>query len=184
MDHLISSINRSIKDKNWYGALAISLSIPDICSKINDGTKTTGKKYASWFNEYVGIHYQSNYPEPLLQKVLEYSTKEDYLNLKKPRLTGNDCYALRCAYLHEGIGEISTQRAREVLDEILFVEPSNEMELHGSIVNNKLILRIDEFCSHILAGAEAWKRQLNLEQKARLNSFLLVKDVFEVARNC
>lgn len=58
------------------------------------------------------------------------------------------------------------------------------MELHGSIVNNKLILRIDEFCSHILAGAEKWKLALNIEQQERLTSFLLVKDVFEVARNC
>lgn len=183
MKHLTESITKSIETNNWYSAIAVALTIPDICSKINDGTKTNRKKYAKWFDDYVGENYKTNYSQNQLEMVRKYSTEQDYQNLLKGTLlSGNDCYALRCAYLHEGTGKIITQRAREILDEIKFVEPNDQMNMNGSIINNKLVLHIDEFCYHILLGIEKWNSQLNDVQTERLNSFLKVKDIFELIK--
>ena len=183
MKHLTESIKQSLENGNWYSAIAIALTIPDICAKINDGTKSNGKKYAQWFDTYVGDNYKTNYSQSQLEMVREYSTEQDYQNmLKGTKLSGNDCYALRCAYLHEGTGEITTQRAREILDEIKFVEPNHRMNMHGSIINNKLVLHIDEFCQHLLSGVEIWIDNLDDEQNERLNSFLKVKDIFELIK--
>jgi hypothetical protein len=49
--------------------------------------------------------------------------------------------------------------------------------MHGSIMNNKLILHIDEFCDHILQGVEKWIANLNHEQNERLKSFLMLKNI-------
>ena len=183
MNHLTSSIALSLETKNWHAALATALTLPDICSYINDGTHTNGKKYAAWFNLYVGDFYKTHYTESQLQKVLEYSTREDYENLKKQiKLSGNDCYAFRCAYLHQGLGNITTQRARDILNEIRFVEPHSQLVMHGSIKNNQLILHIDTFCEHIVLGVEEWKNYLDEEQRSRFDNFLLVKNVFDVAK--
>jgi len=180
MNHLTESISQSIENKNWYSAIAIALTIPDICSKITYDSKSNGIKYAKWFDDFVGSNYKTNYSQDLLESVRKHSTEKDYQNLLKgTKLSGNDCYALRCAYLHEGIGEILTQKAREILDEVKFIEPNQRMNMHGSIINNKLILHIDEFCQHILNGVENWNQGLTEEQRKRLNSFLKVKDIFD-----
>lgn len=185
MEHLTKSIEKSIVSENWHGALATSLMIPDICCYISDGKQGNGKKYAGWFDAYIGQHYKTSYPEALLQQVLKHSTREDYENLKKQtNFSGNDCYALRCAYLHQGLGDITKQRAREILDEVVFVEPINSVAIHGSIINNKLVLHIDSFCKQILEGISTWKVGLNSDQLERFNEFLLVKNIFEVAKYC
>lgn len=183
MNHLTDSIKQSIQSKNWYSAIAIALTIPDICAKITDGNKSNASKYAKWFDNFVGDNYKTNYSKGQLEMVRKYSTEEDYQNLLKgTKLSGNDCYALRCAYLHEGTGEIITQRAREILDEIKFSEPNDQMNMHGSIINNKLVLHIDEFCEHILEGVEKWLNSLDEEQTIRLNFFLKVKDIFDLIK--
>jgi hypothetical protein len=179
MKHLTDSIKNSLETSNWYSAIAISLAIPDICAKITDGIKSNGTKYAKWFDYYVGENYKTKYTSNQLEMTKKYSTIEDYNRLLKgTKLSGNDCYALRCAFLHEGSGEINSQRAREILDEIKFLEPNYQMNMHGSIINNKLVLHTDEFCTHILQGVENWEKELNEEQKKRLDTFLKVKNIF------
>jgi hypothetical protein len=105
MNHLTSSIRKSIATKNWYSAIAISLSLPDISSKITYGTKSSGKKYVKWFVEYVGHFYRTNYSKNQLEMAKKYGAGNYEGMLKGTRLSGNDCYALRCAYLHEDLGE-------------------------------------------------------------------------------
>jgi hypothetical protein len=182
MNHLTDSIKFSIQSKNWYSAIAVSLTLPDICSKITYGEKSSGKKYAEWFDSYVGNFYKTDYTQNQLEMAKKYSASNYAGMLKGTKLSGNDCYALRCAFLHEGLGEISTQRAREILDEIKFLEPNYQLNMHGSIINNKLLLHIDEFCTHILQGVEKWKNDLNVEQTERFNTFLMVKNIFDFVK--
>ena len=184
MQHLQDSIKQSLSNKNWYSAIAIALTIPDICSTINDGKQSNGKKYAGWFDKYVGVNYRKEgFPDWMVKRIKEHGTEEHVrIALSELYLTGNDCYALRCAFLHEGKGSIIEQRAREILDEIKFVEPNGQFVLHKSIQNNKIILHIDLFCNHILEGIEEWIKQLSTEQKYRLKSFLKVKNIFDVIK--
>ncbi len=182
MKHLTDSIEFSLQTKNWYSAIAVSLTLPDICSKISYNEKSNGKKYADWFDKYIEHFYRTNYSQNQLEMAKKYGASNYAGMVKGTKLSGHDCYALRCAYLHEGLGEITTQRAREILDEIKFLEPNYQLNMHGSIVNNKLILHIDEFCGHILQGVEKWKKDVNEEQSDRLNSFLKVKDIFDFVK--
>lgn len=182
MNHLTDSIKISIQTQNWYSAIAITLTIPDICSKITYNEKSSGKKYAEWFEKYVGHFYKINYSVSQLKMAKKYGASNYAGMVKGTKLSGNDCYALRCAYLHEGLGEITSQRAREILDEIKFLEPNYRLNMHGSIMNNKLILHIDEFCNHILQGVDSWTKDLDEEQTERLNSFLVVKDIFDFVK--
>jgi len=182
MKHLTESIKISLETKNWHGALATALTIPDICSYINDGLHTNGKKYAQWFDEYVGLHYKTNYTEYQLQMVLKHSTREDYENLKKQtKLSGNDCYAFRCAYLHQGLGDITTQKAREILLGIKFAQPDSQLVIHGSVISNQLVLHIDTFCNQFTDGVKEWSQSLKKDQRKRFDNFLLVENVFDLA---
>jgi hypothetical protein len=182
MTHLIDSINQSISQKNWYSAIAVSLMLPDICSTITYGEKSNGKKYAEWFDKFVGEHYKTNFNEYHIEMTRKYGGNVDGM-LKGTNFSGNDCYALRCAYLHEGLGEILNQRAREILDEVKFLEPNYQFNMHGSVVNNKLVLHVDEFCNHIVAGVMNWQQNLDKDQAERLKSFLQIRDIFDFAKD-
>jgi len=86
MENIINSARESIKTGNYYGALFIALTLPDICSALGNGT-TNGDLYAKWF--------------------------EDNLLQYKRFCSGNDCYALRCALLHQGKDNITEQKKRD-----------------------------------------------------------------------
>lgn len=71
-------------------------------------------------------------------------------------LGGNDCYALRCAYLHEGADDISKQRAREAVDKFLFIVAPSGLTIHCNMINNRLQLQVDIFCADIKDGVVNW----------------------------
>ncbi len=77
MERIIKSIEKSVENKNWYSALVLALTLPDICGKFEDKGKSSSKRYSEWFDKYLGEEYDGY-------------------------LSGNDCYALRCSFLHEG----------------------------------------------------------------------------------
>ncbi len=67
-------------------------------------------------------------------------------------LSGNDCYALRCAYLHEGSDNISQQNAKEVVDKFHFIVAPKGSTIHCNMMNTKLQLQVDIFCEDTQAG--------------------------------
>jgi hypothetical protein len=71
-------------------------------------------------------------------------------------LDGRDCYALRCAVLHEGVDDVSGQRAKKALDSFLFVVPPTDGLLHCNQSDSKLQLQVDIFCRDICAGVDEW----------------------------
>lgn len=57
MERLLQSIEKSLKNENWYSALILSLIIPDICGKLEDISKSSSKRYPEWFEKYLGKKY-------------------------------------------------------------------------------------------------------------------------------
>lgn len=141
MEEIIQSLETSISNKNWYGALFIALSLPDICGKIDNIHAGSRARYEAWFIEYV----QS-----------KYTVVNTHRNETTIFLSGNDCYALRCAYLHEGQDDISKQRAKEVIESFHFIAPLNNMMIHNNKINDKLQLQVDIFCTDIVNGVKQW----------------------------
>jgi hypothetical protein len=80
--------------------------------------------------------------------------------------SGNDCYALRCALLHEGHQDLRTQKASEKLQKIHFVVPKSENNRHKiNFSNIEFQLEVDKFCLDICAGAEKWLSDVSGNQE-------------------
>ncbi len=141
MRQLINSIESSIRNENWHAALLVTLTLPDIAGKIENPTYCSSKRYAMWFDKYVGDLYKSKMGPQKIEHTF---------------LSGNDCYALRCSYLHEGITDITQQKARDVLDEFIFVVPPKGAIVHCNQMDNKLQLQVENFCNDIINGLIHW----------------------------
>lgn len=146
----MSAINKSLESSNWLAALFVALSMPDICGKIESPNQSSPKRYAFWFDKYVGDKYIG------------------YLGPQKEKhifLSGNDCYALRCSLLHEGHDDISKQRAKEALEKFHFIEPQPNKFIHNNQYGNVLQLQIDVFCNDISNAVKKWDIVTSCNQK-------------------
>jgi hypothetical protein len=140
MRNFIDAIEQSLAHEIWYGALGLSLMIPDVCSAIEHG-RSSGSRYAAWFDTWV---------RP------KYTLPSDNGRAPRVLLSGNDCYAFRCSYLHQGISETGHQKAKDKLDGFRFVSAPKDYFVHMNTFGTKLQLQIDHFCRDITSGAENW----------------------------
>ena len=161
MENIISSIELSIEEKNYYGALFVALSAPDICGYLETPKDGSQARYERWIEKYMLEKYSSHVGPSHKLHVF---------------LSPSDCYALRCALLHEGREEIIKQNAREALDRFHFIEPPKSGSIHCNQINNILQLQVDIFCQDIINGLHAWinDTKSNTDIKQRLNDVLKV----------
>ncbi len=168
MEKILKSIEVSLSNKNYYVALFTSLSLPDICGKIEYPTyKKSSARYIKWYEKYL----QNTYTEKIGSE-----KKETVF------LCGSDIYALRCAYLHEGNDIIISQSARKVLKQIKFVHPdSNRFKPHCTRINNILMLDVDVFCKDIVEAIKKWLRDIAIDEKKEklLNDLTSIMYFFE-----
>ena len=106
----INSIKRAIECECYLPALALALTLPDICGQIEHpdfvstdkyGNKRREgrKQYVTWYDDYVKpLYYIANDDAPVLQ------------------FDGELCYALRCALLHEGNFELKDRYGKLLID--------------------------------------------------------------------
>jgi hypothetical protein len=163
MKTFIGSIRLAVTNKNWYGALIISLILPDICGHVEFPNKSTNKRYPEWFDKYV---------------LKKYEIGDCYQQGGTIFMSGNDCYALRCALFHEGHQDLRTQRASKRLQKIHFVVPNeNKKNRHKlNFSNIELQLEVDKFCLDICSGAEEWLADVseNEEIQDRMKKLLKI----------
>ncbi len=157
--NLKASVEEAIAEKNWYAALALALALPDICGNLENPTTTSQKRYIDWFDKYLLKIFTRNIgPEAELLVFLH----------------GTDLYALRCSLLHEGGEDISVQRAKKVLDKLIFsIESSHLLLIDDSI----LILNVAEFCQDVCQAVDEWFNDVksNTEIMDRINSMLTIR---------
>jgi hypothetical protein len=137
MKNFLDAMDLCTANQNWYGALFIALSLPDICAKIDEpSAQGSQSRYCPWFDTYVG---------------------KKYIGF----LSGKDCYALRCAYLHEGTDEITSQKARQMVSRFRFIAPAPRGNMmHCNLINDVLQLQVDIFCGDIKAAVEDWLKNI------------------------
>ena len=158
MHRFQQSIQRALQNEAWYSALALALCIPDICNGFEG--KRGGEAYAEWFEAYMPDKYHNSSPE---------------------KLSGKNCYALRCAYAHDGNQRIDEQRARDkVLDEFLFVADRDSQHRHQNHLmrsNRTLQVEIHCFCNDMSNAIVKWWRTVvepNPEIKEEFESTLQI----------
>lgn len=148
----IEDIKKSLQNNCYYSALALALTLPDICGKVTyPEIKSVGERYIKWFDTYIGNYEQS----PL--------SKEDDNWKDLPYLNGEICYNLRCALLHQGENDLQNRNIKSFsLDEFtLIIETQNEFEIYcdSSRKNNDghkaLKIQIRNLCNKIIWSVEA-----------------------------
>lgn len=114
-------IEYAIASKMYQSALALALTLPDICGKAETPSAQVRVRYRAWFDKHVAPLYM---PKCIL-------------GMDEPDrriMTGDICYALRCSYLHSGNDDIGN-KGREAI--------KSDYDEDYTIAY-KLILTIDE----------------------------------------
>lgn len=138
MERLIADLLRAIDAEAWHAALALSLALPDICGYVDSPGKASGARYSEWFDQHLAAIYRGG------------------PGASKQFLSGDDCYALRCAYLHQGEFDITDQRARQALTKFRFVVPPPSFTIHRNLVDDVLQLQVSEFAMDMIQAVEKW----------------------------
>lgn len=97
---IVSDVKRALGAGAYRSALALTLTIPDICSKAEgiEGDKKY-QSYAKWFDENVGMLYQVKWEDEC-----EVPATKKY---KYPVFDGMACYRLRNSFLHSWSGDLA-----------------------------------------------------------------------------
>jgi hypothetical protein len=146
VQHLVDATKKAMVDENWYAALTMALSMPDMCGRLESPHKKSQERYEIWFTKYALESFE-----------LEIGG-EMYVFLNP-----SDCYALRCAYLHQGEFGLEDQRARKVLGLITFRAPTKGDFIHFVSNDKVLNLKVDMFCTVICNGVEAWLKNMQTD---------------------
>ncbi len=106
----VREIEQNLGDRRWQSALALALTLPDICGGIafpemvkryRDGrimldrqknpTRDVGGQYIRWFDEYAAPYFKRSPRET------------------SPYICGARCWQLRCEYLHQNKGFVNEE---------------------------------------------------------------------------
>lgn len=165
MERFISAVERSLETENWYSALYLSLTLPDICARLEaDNGKTNRAKFVSWYEAYMADKYRHQIGAN--RKIHTF-------------LSGNDFYALRCAMLHEGGAEITNQECRETLEKFHFTV----VGAHCNQINNTLQLDVPTFCRHVCESVSHWYQQFPANHPNKIGRFEQLVKVYVGAHN-
>ncbi|MFY3647045.1 hypothetical protein ACOTET_23105 [Achromobacter xylosoxidans] len=151
---IVESVKLAVANSNWYAALALALTMPDICGKIDNPNLGSQARYAAWFDTYIGPKY-----------------RRPVLGQEHIFMAGTDCYALRCSFLHEG-GEHAEGRAQAVraaLDRFHFVAPKDGNCVHMNQFGSVLQLQVDTFCMQLAGAMDYWLQRPETTQALATN---------------
>ncbi|MCK4096449.1 hypothetical protein HCY64_10390 [Acinetobacter radioresistens] len=144
MQQYLDSIRLSLATKNYFGAIAMALTLPDICASIEaENNETSREKYCAWFDSYLSQEYKIPADDWSEEKVL-FSAKE--------------CYAARCSFLHQGTNITSHQK---VLKGVEKAAPSVSF-MKDTIISkvsrndHEVTLDVDSFCQNMINAVNKW----------------------------
>jgi hypothetical protein len=133
-----AAIFEEIREANKAGlshaALALTLTIPDICAAlISPKGKSNGDSYATWFDDHLGVY--------------------------KGRLSGKDLYSIRSGILHEA----RSDRPHMQWERIVFdTKQGNHrgsiagIAYNGVRMPDTFVVNVSRFSEEMIAAAEAW----------------------------
>jgi hypothetical protein len=144
---LIREVERALEYKLYYLAIAVSLSLPDICACLefdpNNPQWANKDTYARWADA----------------------------NINFKTVSGEDLYRLRCGVLHFG----NFEHKKSVFDRVIFVGPESRIKIHDTVITvnpNTVIggipatqlrvagqilhMDVELFCKAITEAVKAW----------------------------
>lgn len=144
----IQEIRQAVKNGTYIAALALALTLPDICSQVeNHASAGTGSMYVSWVNKH-----------------MDYNSFQFPLGgFENQEFGGEMCYSLRCRVLHNGDLDIKNPPKGVSIDSFVLTKPGDSCYYHGyryeTKENNgttvlKTIIGIDYLCEQLCNTAE------------------------------
>lgn len=137
LEAIFVEVKHALDAKLYYLAIAVALTIPDICISLECDTGkiwTNQSKFVAWSTKYIAPQYTY--------------------------LTGQDIYYLRCGVLHNG----KYGHHKSPFDRIMFTLPNTSRTLiheylsvdNGGTRESVLTLDVDLFCASIIRAARSW----------------------------
>lgn len=124
VDKIVKEIDDALENGLFLAALALSLTLPDICGKAEYPTFGNGDRYKNWFDENVSTAKLWKEHEP------------NAYNEGMPYINGEIAYSLRCCYLHLGNPNIEKSKIKTgdcKIDNFILIIHENNWGLHGTI---------------------------------------------------
>lgn len=156
LDRLIGDIDRALDNNCYFAALALALTLPDICGQAADPTtKLVGERYKNWCREHVCKDLKPSSP---------YTSDMPYLNEEI-------IYQLRCAFLHQGNPNIAAKNIKEdqckvnmfglIIDDKDCPDTGESMVSYGNghvIEHRELTIGIHYLCDILAKAAKHYYR--------------------------
>jgi len=156
MESILREIESTIAAGLWYAAIALCLTLPDICATLEarSGARSDGQqaRYNGWFNRNVAAKFG------LIG------------------LSAEECWKLRCGVLHEG--RYKKRKVSAEYDRIVFTLPPGGT-IHNVVIeaSNSAILSLSAefFCNQLIAAVREWSKAKKSDKIVKANLAQLIQ---------
>lgn len=161
MKEICFDIEKALKNGAWRSALSLSLTLPDICGQVQyPNCRYKSEHYAKWFDQYVGKQY--------------YTTKDE---LQVSVFNGQNCYALRNCFLHEGSSDVKVDFMNNFRLSIPCSLASNFGQMFSySEVEQRVTINVPNLCCSISKAALEWYNRLDNNRKGILKKIAILEE--------
>ena len=155
----LAAARSAVAESNWYAAIALALTLPDICASIDrPGSGITQGRYVEWWEERAAGRFW-----------IKPDDDEDWT--PRSLVPGKDAFLLRCAFLHNGTG--TTGKTDPVKERFRFMAASGG-SYGQSRDEREVSLNVEYFVEAVCRAVEQWivDRQDDAEAQARLTEIV------------
>jgi len=147
MKRILDAVNKDLEINNYYSALYVSLSLIDVCAKIEYNNINNKERYVNWLNKYY---------LPLYEK-----------NINNPMIPANAIYQFRCSVLHESTNYINKDNRKKHDDIknlykiILFTGSSHRNKStvsNGKEIIEEIQINVKNFIEEIINSISKWMK--------------------------
>lgn len=164
----IEEVELNIRDERWQSALALALTLPDICGgiafpdivkKYRDGrvmldrqknpTRDVGTQYIRWFDEYASDFFKVSPESPA------------------PYICGERCWQLRCEYLHQNKGFLNVQNESSIRFHLGINCGTSVCQMNEADVGREsadIRIDIEQFCIRMCRAARNYYHMVHREK--------------------
>lgn len=154
-----TNIKQSLKNKCYFSALALALTLPDMCGMAEYPKElSVAKRYIAWYDNYIGCYM-----------------KNEDVGQKAPWLSGEVIYNMRNTFLHQGspsvIGDKVKEADNQLDDFILLLGDGTVIQQaaysfdvgYGEVIDRKILVDVTYLCDS-LCDAALWYYKNNIDK--------------------
>lgn len=162
MKDIIEEIRKALRNETYRAALALALTLPDICCQVENALQTNENANRDMYIVWVDGHMEEEF--------FNFPSKEFGVQ----RFNGAMCYSLRCKVLHNGNTDVKNSNLGVCVDNFVLTYPNEDNYFHGyryiKLEDGKKVthIGIDYLCEALCDAAESfyqnWANKADFEQ--------------------